>query len=47
VEPLLISLGARPWQVEIATPILIAALQEDEALEIAEPVEEAPEQVVE
>jgi ribonuclease D len=47
VEPLLVSLGARPWQVEIATPILIAALQEDEALEIAEPVEEAPEQVVE
>ncbi len=43
VEGLLISLGARPWQVEIATPILVAALGESEALEIPEPEEAAAE----
>jgi hypothetical protein len=43
VEGLLISMGARPWQVEIATPILVAALGESEALEIPEPEEAAAE----
>ncbi len=43
VEGLLISMGARPWQVEIATPILVAALGESEALEIPEPEEAAVE----
>lgn len=43
VERLLISMGARPWQVEIAAPILIAALGESEPLEIPEPEEVAEE----
>lgn len=43
VEQLLLSMGARPWQVEIAAPILIAALGEDEPLELPEPEENAPE----
>lgn len=33
---LLRELGARPWQIEIATPILVAALGESEPLEIPE-----------
>jgi ribonuclease D len=41
VEPLLHSLGARDWQVEIAAPILIAALGESEPLEIPEAEESA------
>lgn len=36
VEGLLISMGARPWQVEIATPILIEALGQSEAMELPE-----------
>jgi ribonuclease D len=43
VEPLLHSLGARDWQVEIAAPILIAALAESEPLEIPETEESAAE----
>lgn len=42
VEPLLLSMGARPWQVEIVAPILIAALAESEPLEIPELEEAAP-----
>ncbi len=41
VPRLLSEMGARPWQIEIAAPILIDALAQDEPLEIAEP-EEAP-----
>jgi ribonuclease D len=41
IAPILAELGARPWQIEIATPILIYALAQSEALEIPEP-EEAP-----
>lgn len=44
VEPLLLSLGARPWQVEISAPILIAALGEDEPLELPESDDGASEQ---
>lgn len=47
VEQLLLSMGARPWQVEIAAPILIAALGEDEPLELPEPEENAPEATTE
>lgn len=47
VEQLLLSMGARPWQVEIAAPILIAALGEDEPLELPEPEESAPESAIE
>ena len=47
VEQLLLSMGARPWQVEIAAPILIAALGEDEPLELPEPEESAPESATE
>lgn len=47
VEQLLLSMGARPWQVEIAAPILIAALGEDEPLELPEPEENAPESAIE
>jgi ribonuclease D len=47
VEPLLLSMGARPWQVEIATPILVAALGEDEPLELPEVDESAPEAAAE
>lgn len=36
VEGLLLSMGARPWQVEIATPILIEALGQSEAMELPE-----------
>ena len=36
-------MGARPWQIEIAAPILIKALAESEALEIPEPEEAVPE----
>jgi len=39
VPQLLADLGARPWQIEIATPILQKALQESEALEVPEIVE--------
>jgi ribonuclease D len=48
VEGLLIAMGARPWQVEIATPILIDALGQSEALEIVgaeEPASEAAAEV--
>ncbi len=41
VGDLLHQMGARPWQIEISTPILIHALAQSEALEIPEP-EEAP-----
>lgn len=47
VEQLLLSMGARPWQVEIAAPILIAALGEDEPLELPEPEENAQEATTE
>ena len=47
VEHLLLSMGARPWQVEIATPILIAALGEDEPLELPEPEESSSEAATE
>jgi ribonuclease D len=40
VPGLLADLGARPWQIEAATPILISALAESEALEIAVDEEE-------
>lgn len=43
VESTLLSMGARAWQVEIAAPILIAALGEDEALEVPESEETAAE----
>lgn len=43
VEGLLIAMGARPWQVEIATPILAHALIQSEPLEIPEPEEHAGE----
>lgn len=36
VPRLLSELGARPWQIEIAAPILASALQQEEALEIVE-----------
>ena len=39
VHEALIAMGARPWQAEIASPILQAALLETEPLEIAEPAE--------
>ena len=39
VAPLLASMGARPWQIDIAAPILIRALAQEEALEIPEGVE--------
>jgi ribonuclease D len=41
VERILGELGARPWQIEIAAPILISALAQSEPLEVPE-VEEAP-----
>ncbi len=47
VDSLLISMGARPWQVEIATPILIDALGQSEALEIVEVEEPANEAAAE
>lgn len=51
VEPLLLSMGARPWQVEIAAPILVAALGETEPMELPEGnesgAESAPEPAVE
>jgi hypothetical protein len=37
-------MGARPWQVDIAAPILIDALSQSEALEVPEPVEESAEE---
>ena len=36
VERILGELGARPWQIKIATPILIDALSQDEPLELPE-----------
>jgi ribonuclease D len=36
VPGLLRELGARPWQIDIAAPILVYALQQSEALELAE-----------
>lgn len=39
VERLLLEMGARPWQVDIAAPILIHALAQSEALELPEPPE--------
>jgi ribonuclease D len=39
VAPLLTSMGARQWQVDIAAPILIDALSQSEPLEVAEPEE--------
>jgi ribonuclease D len=41
IPGLLRELGARPWQIDLATPILAYALQQSEALELAE--EEATE----
>jgi ribonuclease D len=43
VAGLLQELGARPWQIEIATPILIDALQQVEPLEIAPEESSEPE----
>lgn len=44
VAALLAQMGARPWQIEYAAPILIAALAQDEPLEIApDEAETAPE----
>ena len=39
VAGLLAQMGARQWQVDIAAPILMDALMQSEALEIAEPEE--------
>lgn len=39
VAPLLATLGARPWQIEIATPIVQRALLQDSPLELPETVE--------
>ncbi len=36
VAPLLASMGARSWQIEVAAPILIHALAQEEALELPE-----------
>ena len=36
VPGLLADLGARPWQIEVAAPILVDALAQREALEIPE-----------
>ena len=44
VAGVLAQMGARPWQVELAAPILIAALSQSEALELPEPVEESAEE---
>jgi ribonuclease D len=41
IPGLLRELGARPWQIDRATPILAYALQQSEALEL--PEEESPE----
>lgn len=41
VETLLLSMGARQWQVDLATPILIHALAQNEALELPEAEEPA------
>ena len=43
VESLLASMGARPWQIEVAAPILIKALAESEPLELPEIEEPATE----
>lgn len=43
VERILAEMGARPWQIEIAAPILVHALAQSEALEIPEPEEATPE----
>ncbi|CAN2207050.1 Rnd Ribonuclease D [Candidatus Nanopelagicaceae bacterium] len=43
VGELLLKMGARQWQIDIAAPILIGALAQSEALEIPEPEEAAPE----
>lgn len=40
VSPALAALGVRPWQIEIAAPLLEAALLEVEPLEILEPATE-------
>lgn len=45
VAALLLELGARPWQVDVATPILISALAQSQALEV--PEEEVAEPVAE
>jgi ribonuclease D len=47
VERILGELGARPWQIEIAAPILVSALAQSEPLEIPEPEEAAPEAAAE
>ena len=44
VAGLLTQMGARPWQVDIAAPILIDALSQSQALELPEPVEESAEE---
>ena len=44
VAGVLAQMGARPWQVELAAPILIDALSQSEALELPEPVEESAEE---
>ena len=36
-------MGARPWQIEVATPILIKALAQSEPLELPEAEEPATE----
>ena len=42
VGPALAALGARPWQIDIVTPILEAALLETQPLEIPEPQVQEP-----
>jgi hypothetical protein len=38
-------MGARQWQIDYATPILIAAMEEDEPLVEEEPVEMASDEI--
>lgn len=42
VGPALAALGARPWQIDLVTPILEAALLETQPLEIPEPQAQEP-----
>ena len=41
VEHLLRQMGAREWQIEVAAPILMHALEQDEPMELPEPEESA------
>lgn len=40
VEQLLRKMGAREWQIEVAAPILMQALEQDEPMELPEPEED-------